>query len=214
MRTIAIVGTKGGTGKTTLLSCLAVALAAEGTVGLLDLDPQRSLTDWWDRRGRPDNPKLFTGINSAREAVEAVRARSGIDWLLVDTGPGLLRAIEPAVKAADVVLIPLKSSALDLMAMQPVLDIVQASGALSIMVINESVSTKMDTTAAELLRDSDHMVARTTIRQRVAYRSAATTGRTGPEVDDKCAAEVAGLIEEIQGLLETLDDIRNGGDRG
>ena len=214
MRTIAIVGTKGGTGKTTLLSCLAVALSDEGSVAVLDLDPQRSLTDWWDRRGQPDNPKLYSGIDSAADAADIIRADGKSDWLLIDTGPGLLRAIEPAVKAADVVLIPLKASALDLVALQPVLDIMHASGTPYLMVLNESVSTKMDTSAAELLRDSDHMVAKVPIRQRVAYRSAATTGKTGPEIDDKCEAELIALLDEVRGMIDLLDDIRGAKRRG
>jgi chromosome partitioning protein len=200
MHTIAVVATKGGVGKTTLATCLAVELAKTAQVALLDLDPQQSLADWWGRRGEPDNPRLYSGIEVVSEAVHLVQIL-GPDWLIVDTGPGLLHAVKPAVDAADLVIIPIKSSALDLIAIQPALDIAAESGTPYLMVLNECVSTKMDTTATELLSGADHPVASTPIKQRVAYRSAATTGKTGAELDDKAAAEITALLQEIQTII-------------
>jgi len=200
MHTIAVVATKGGVGKTTLATCLAVELAKTAEVALLDLDPQQSLADWWGRRGEPDNPMLYTGIEAVSEAVHLVQMLDP-HWLIVDTGPGLLHAVKPAVDAADLVLIPIKSSALDLIAIQPALDIAAESGTPYLMVLNECVSTKMDTTAAELLSSAEHPVASTPIKQRVAYRSAATTGKTGAELDDKAAAEITALLQEIQTIV-------------
>lgn len=200
MHTIAIVATKGGVGKTTLATCLAVELAKTELVALLDFDPQQSLADWWGRRGEPKNPNLYTGMAVVSEAVELLEVLS-VDWTIVDTGPGLLHAVKPAVEAADLVIIPIKSSALDLIAIQPALDIVNESGTPYLMVLNECVSTKMDTTATELLSEADHPVASTPIKQRVAYRSAATTGKTGPELDDKCAAEITALLQDIKTIV-------------
>lgn len=46
MRSISIVNTKGGVGKTTTAVYLATALAAQYRVILLDADPQGSATSW------------------------------------------------------------------------------------------------------------------------------------------------------------------------
>ena len=66
MKVIAVVNSKGGTGKTTLASALSVRAAKESKrVAMVDLDPQRSLVAWWQRRGKSDNPTIFEGAETA-----------------------------------------------------------------------------------------------------------------------------------------------------
>jgi chromosome partitioning protein len=194
---IAAIAQKGGPGKTTLASCLAVHAASKAKVGMLDLDPQQSLSEWWQVRGSPPSPQLYMGADAPDEAVELL-AGEGLKWLFIDTGPGLLHAIEPVIEVADLVLVPVKASAFDVMAIVPTLEIVQASGKPYLLVLNECISAKMESTTAELLRSEGHPVAKTTIKQRVAYRSAVTTGHTGPERDSKCAEEISSLWDEIK----------------
>ena len=52
MKTLAIISQKGGVGKTTIATALAVAAEAEGkSVAVFDLDPQASASFWKDTRG-------------------------------------------------------------------------------------------------------------------------------------------------------------------
>lgn len=61
-RTITLAASKGGTGKTTLTSALAVQAMRDGdSVALLDWEPQGSVSLWWRMRGKPDNPRLVSG---------------------------------------------------------------------------------------------------------------------------------------------------------
>src|SRR5689334_10719665 len=112
MRVITLASTKGGVGKTTISSALAVRAAEESKrVALLDLDPQESLASWWTRRGKTKNPKLFE-IDATTEAIELLLSE-GWEWVFVDTGPAKLDLIESGIAVADLILIPTRPSALD-----------------------------------------------------------------------------------------------------
>src|SRR3954465_8258462 len=75
MRTITLVTQKGGTGKTTLASSLALAAMEAGeTVALFDLDPQKSLLGWGDKR---EKAKFEFGHFGRVGGRSALRSRSG-----------------------------------------------------------------------------------------------------------------------------------------
>jgi CobQ/CobB/MinD/ParA nucleotide binding domain len=78
MHIIGVLNGKGGVGKTTLTACLAVRAAKDGAaqVAVVDLDPANSYAEWYARRGSPDNPTLFRGVDRASDAVEALRLTS------------------------------------------------------------------------------------------------------------------------------------------
>jgi chromosome partitioning protein len=87
MHVIAIASPKGGSGKTTLASALAVRATMEsGRVAMFDLNSdQGNLTQWWVLRGEPMNPRLVEVEHITRD-VEVLRA-SRFEWLIIDTPP-------------------------------------------------------------------------------------------------------------------------------
>src|SRR5262249_31004062 len=70
-KVIVLASTKGGSGKSSIASGLAVCAADEGSVTLVDADPQQSAGFWWDRRGKPDNPHLAT-VHNERELARTI----------------------------------------------------------------------------------------------------------------------------------------------
>ena len=113
MKVITLAASKGGVGRTTVATALAVRLAKDSDrVALLDLDPQESMSSWWDRRGKQVNPRLFE-IDATAEAIELL-VSEGWEWAFVDTPPARIELIEPGIVAADLVLIPCRPSALDI----------------------------------------------------------------------------------------------------
>jgi glycine/D-amino acid oxidase-like deaminating enzyme len=91
MKTIAIVGQKGGTGKTTLALSLAVAATEAGLrVVVIDLDPQATAANWADRRGQTTPAVLPAPPGRLRPVIEAAAAQ-GAALLIIDT-PGKIES--------------------------------------------------------------------------------------------------------------------------
>lgn len=200
MLVIGILNTKGGVGKTTLTSCLAVAASEKGRVAVCDLDPQGSFSDWYRRRGSPDNPMLLHGADLASEAVEALRLTSAYDFVFVDGPPGALTVTEDAIETADLVIIPMKASGLDIAASQDCIQLCQEKQKQFLVVVNDAGQhdTKLVEQAKSLLFSWKVPIAKQVIRHRVPFINAMTTGRSGPEKDKSAAEEIANLWQEVR----------------
>ncbi len=114
MQTLLVANSKGGSGKTTLATNLAGWLAGKRQrVGILDLDPQRSASQWLERR-----PALFPPIagfpaDTGRKEIREL----GIEWLVVDSPAGLRGdLLRDAVKRAAALIVPVPPSAFDMAA--------------------------------------------------------------------------------------------------
>jgi chromosome partitioning protein len=119
-KVVAIAQQKGGSGKTMMAAQLAVALAAAGDrVAVLDIDPQGSLTIWTKLRSTA--AKATTAVTAAavsgwRLTAELEKLRAGHDIVLIDTPPVIDSDARRAIRAADLVLIPLNPAPPDLWA--------------------------------------------------------------------------------------------------
>ena len=85
MKTIVILNSKGGVGKSSITRHLAVAAEQEnpGAVVLCDTDPQGSLADWWNAR-EAETPQLATvALSEFKTKQPAIAAQ--FDFLFVDT---------------------------------------------------------------------------------------------------------------------------------
>lgn len=110
MTTILVATVKGGSGKTTISTNLAAALANDGArVLLADLDRQRSSTEWLARR--PADAAPIEGVEWIKEIV---RPSPDYDFVIIDA-PAALKSkqIEEIVVFADRILVPVAPSAID-----------------------------------------------------------------------------------------------------
>jgi chromosome partitioning protein len=110
MTTILVATVKGGSGKTTISTNLAAALAnGGGRVLLADLDRQRSATEWLARR-----PKTAVAIDGVDWSKEIGRAGPDHDYVIMDAPAALkTRQIEDIVGLADRIIVPVVPSAID-----------------------------------------------------------------------------------------------------
>lgn len=119
MRTILVLNTKGGTGKTTLATNLAVWYATQGhKTALVDYDRQRSALDWLDLR--PEDRAEIHGVEGTRAAARLPR---GTEYVVMDS-PAAVRgkALENLLAKAQTVLLPVVPSMIDMNAAEHFLD--------------------------------------------------------------------------------------------
>ncbi len=115
MRTIMLMNSKGGCGKTTLATNIATWFADEDNkVALVDFDPQGSTLDWLEARQDYTGIPSITGIN----AVEGgIRAPKGTEYLIMDVPAGIHgKEIDAVLRRVQTLIIPVMPSPIDIRA--------------------------------------------------------------------------------------------------
>lgn len=114
---IVVWADKGGVGKSTLATSLAVTLGLR----LLDLDPQGDALRWGQSRYESGTCTLeVSAIASAAEARAALTSGKGA---IADCPPGQSDAALTAVALADLLVIPCRSGDADMVALGRSLDV-------------------------------------------------------------------------------------------
>ena len=209
MKRIAILGQKGGSGKTTIATALAVRAAADGkSVALVDLDPQGSATLWSDRR-RSENPAVVAcPIFQLRKMLDRAE-EGGAEFAIIDTPGKIENAAVEAAKVADLVLIPVRATAFDLDALKELRSLLAIAGdPPAFVVINAApVQGKRHEDARAVIEGLHHLqVASVHLAQRNAYSDSIILGQTVTEYEPKgkAAAEIDALYSLILSITQSL----------
>src|SRR5258705_9118043 len=200
MQTLAIVATKGGVGKTTLVASLAIEATHHfGRVALIDLDPQQSLARWHQFRvmdtGVANKPELIATGAKLGSALDRVRAKAQPpDLVIIDGPPGSMRLTEMAIERADLALIPCKASPIDVEAVDVVRELCEQHGKLFAMVLTMVTPRRGSMTEGEreFLQDKGD-VLEVDMTDRQSYAQAMMTSHAGPEKDKTAKGEIAAL---------------------
>lgn len=205
MRTIALVSGKGGTGKTTSSTNLAVAAVEDGkTVLLLDLDQQPNAFGWFQARGDKTGLLVVPTHHAAIPQLITDAAANGLDYVIIDTPAktdgGTAKA---ALEAADLVLIPCQPSAHDLRAIQDTVELCRARGVEPFVVLNEvETNSPLTEEARSSLAQMEIRVLPQSIGSRRAFKHTATDGRGVVEFEKhgKAAEEIRALYRALPRL--------------
>ena len=186
-------------GKTTLAINLAGRFAQTGSTVLIDADPQRSSSHWATLQD-----------TDALVRVEPLGDKSAVRQLcqqhshvIFDCPPSIDHPDSRlAVSEAEVVLIPVLPSPLDLWATLAVSDTLAGDQVPIRIVLNQVESrTRLSKDAEEILDQLQLQAFNTRIHRRVAYRNAILDGRTVDQIGRpgrEATSEIEALFHEIQ----------------
>ena len=203
MPVIALVGNKGGAGKTTLTVNLAVGLARDRRVVILDADPQGSSAQWRLISNDATLPAVVSATDELPEQVGELARQC--DYVVVDCPPSVQAPQTLAtLQICDLALIPVQPSPLDLWASihieRAITEARSGNPALKALLIINQLEPR--TTLSQLMRDAlgeiDVAVADTAIRRRAVYRASALEGRSVYAMGRRGAEAVAELNQLIQ----------------
>jgi chromosome partitioning protein len=208
---IVIGGIKGGSGKTTLATNLAVIRSTEGhDVLLIDADDQETSTDFTIIRNerRPDGAG-YTSIKLTGAAVrtETLRLANKYEDIIIDTGGRDTTSQRAALTVADFLLVPFVPRSFDVWTLEKVSSLVSEMQAANpdlqaYTFINRADPRGQDNDdAAEVLRETESLsFIETPLGARKAFSNAAAAGLAVTEIkpqDTKATEEMMMLYRYI-----------------
>jgi chromosome partitioning protein len=211
MPTIAFLSQKGGAGKTTLATCVARQLQLDGhEVILIDADPQGSARDW--RAATDRETVLVVGLDrpTLDKDIKAL-SDNGKKWVIIDGAPRNEAMTLSAIKAADLVLIPVQPSPYDVWASEDLVSVIKARQEVTdgkpkaAFVISRVIRrTELSRDVYSALDEMGLPVLQSDTTQRQIYPKAAAEGLTPADLEPKgeAAKEIQALVKEISATIE------------
>lgn len=203
-RIIAVAQQKGGAGKTTLAAQLAVAWAGERRVALMDIDPQSSLSTWHRLRaanGRNPAPIHLSDVSGWRVATELDRLRNDYDIVLIDCPPHAETETKNAMRAADLVVIPVQPSPMDVWATTPTATFARDQGTdVRLMLNRVPPRSRLVEAVRNMLGNDELPLTSAVLGNRVAFASSMMEGLgvTESEPSSQAADEIRALARELE----------------
>lgn len=207
---IVIGGIKGGGGKTTLATNLAVVRSVlyNKRVLLVDADDQKSTTDWAEHRESMGISTPFTTICLRDSAVKSqiLKMKSNYDDIIIDTGGRETSSQRAALLVADIFITPFQPRSLDVWTVGKVISLVKEAQDFNCnlrvyAVINRADSQGSDNaSAADIIQTEGIQLLDVRIGQRKAFSNAASEGLSVIELkykDEKANSEIIKLSEII-----------------
>lgn len=208
-------GIKGGTGKTTLSTNLAIWLSQQGAdILLVDADEQESASDftaWREETKKGELGYTLVQLNgpTVRRQIEQLKPK--YDHIIIDTGGRDTASQRAALFVSDVYLIPFAPRSYEIWTLskvQVLLSEIQGSRSTPLQVysfLNKADTRGADNSeATEVLRENEELnFVNYPVINRKTFASAASKGLSVFEMvpaDEKAVAEVEALFSHVTGI--------------
>lgn len=206
-KVIVVAHQKGGVGKSTIASNLAVELAKNHIVNAIDLDLQKSLT-YFNNIRRKSNLNAFNiiSIDSAKELMQVINDNK--DILLIDVGGYDSDINRLAITGADILITPVSDSDIELIGLIAFRDILRDLRKKKSRLTAKILFNKIHTRAGEsnkgltdihafINKNPEFDKFKVMLRNRNDYKLAWGLGQSVIEYNNKAIEEMNNLIDEV-----------------
>jgi chromosome partitioning protein len=206
---IVVSNPKGGSGKSTSTLVLATHLAHLGaTVCIIDADPNKPIEDW-KLKGKSNSTITVIADITQNNYFESLDAQiPKYQFIFVDLEGTASLLVSRAISTADLVIIPIQASAIDVR---------QATRAIKVVRDEEKAIQRFDAKRSIPFRVSSQRELetelkaagipqfRTSVAERQAFKTMFNLRLTLNELTgDKRAGNLAGAIENVEALAKEL----------
>jgi chromosome partitioning protein len=208
---IAVLNSKGGSGKTTVATNLARGFQLDGhSVLIADTDPQGTASEWAELRSEDSDLPPVVGVSKSTMKDDMDDIGSAYDLVVMDGAAKLQSVSVEALKVSDVVLLPVRPSGADLWAVEELVDLIHTRREVTggrpkaaFVVSQQIVGTNLAGEIGEILESYELPLLDGRTSQRVVYAEALSAGTTvlDAEPRGKAAAEIEQLTRDTLALL-------------
>jgi chromosome partitioning protein len=201
MKVISVVNHKGGVGKSTISLNLAQCFSSDLKVALIDSDVQGSISNMANVVDPLSIPIIpISELND--------KAHSSYDILIVDTPPYHTNQLVSVIRASDFVLIPVKPSYFDVLAVKPTITLIEQiqvdskhiKGALLLNMVKHRESINVE--IRQILAQYNIPTLNSSLTERISYRRSPLSTEGVFSLDDnKAKLEVTELADEILTMM-------------
>jgi len=175
-------------------------------VVVIDTDPQRTAKTWAESKpegyGLPIRHESESGASTLEKRIE--RLSDDADFAVIDGAAKIEGATGAAVRASNVVLVPVQPTPADTWGARSVVEVVKETGTTAAIVITRQiVGTNLAAEVADGLRRFGLPVFDSRMSQRVAFAESMFDGKTVLDLSgaEKAKSEIQGIATELAQLL-------------
>ncbi len=207
---ISVLNLKGGSGKSTVSTNLAIACCLDGKrVILIDTDPQGTSIRWAGER--PDDKTKLSVIAIPDAKALRKQAKEFIpdyDILILDGAPQLDLISTTSIAISEVVIIPVSPSPYDVWATENIVQRVKNAQEINtelkafFLINRDNPRTLLSQETGDALKELGLPILQTRLHNRIAYADSALNGLSVLEWNDSRAKdEINAFYNELKTLL-------------